>query len=57
VSGVLFVVSLTGSFLMQDVVKKILIFYRIVNDQNMFFDIFFACPVYCLLFLFPEAFL
>ncbi len=56
-SGVLFVVSLTGSFLMQDVVKKILIFYRIVNDQNMFFDIFFACPVYCLLFLFPEAFL
>ncbi len=56
-SGVLFVVSLTGSFFMQDVVKKILTFYRIVNDKNMFFDIFLRVPCIFLLFLFSEAFL
>jgi hypothetical protein len=37
VSGVLFFVSLPGR---KDGEKKILTFYRIVNDKNMFFDIF-----------------
>jgi hypothetical protein len=44
VSGVLFVVSLPGSLFMQDVVKKILTFYRIVDGQNMIFDIFLRVP-------------
>ncbi len=43
-SGVLFVVSLPGSLFMQDVVKKILTFYKIVDDQNMIFDIFLRVP-------------
>ncbi len=43
-SGVLFVVSLPGSLFMQDVEKKILTFYRIVDNQNMIFDIFLRVP-------------
>ncbi len=42
--GVLFVVSLPGSLFMQDVVEKILTFYRMFNDKNMFFDIFLRVP-------------